>query len=102
MAYASTNPYTNELLQTFPDATDDEVNAALDKAHAAFLGWSKTSFAERAAVLNRAAQLVRERKNELARLNTLEMGKLFAEPRTASVSWPRGRSRTWPGTRQRR
>ncbi len=81
MAYASINPFNNELLKTFPDATDAEVNAALDKAHEAFLSWRNSSFAERAAVLRRAAALVRERTEELARLNTLEMGKLLWEAR---------------------
>jgi succinate-semialdehyde dehydrogenase/glutarate-semialdehyde dehydrogenase len=79
MAYATTNPYTNELLKTFPDATDAEVDEALDKAHAAFLTWRTTSFDQRAKVLFKAAELARARKNELATLNTLEMGKLYRE-----------------------
>jgi succinate-semialdehyde dehydrogenase / glutarate-semialdehyde dehydrogenase len=79
MGYATTNPYTGEVVKTFPDATDAEVDAALDKGHAAFLSWRATSFSERAAVLSKAAGLARERREELARLNTLEMGKLFTE-----------------------
>lgn len=36
MAYATINPYTGETVATFPDATDAEAKAALDKADAAF------------------------------------------------------------------
>ena len=79
MGYATTNPYTGEVVQTVPDATDAEVDAALEAAHAAFGSWRETSFSERAAVLSKAAELARQRREELARLNTLEMGKLFAE-----------------------
>jgi succinate-semialdehyde dehydrogenase/glutarate-semialdehyde dehydrogenase len=49
MAYATTNPYTNEVVRTFPDATDAEVDAALDAAHAAFLSWRTTPFSARVA-----------------------------------------------------
>src|SRR6516162_4250973 len=79
MGYATTNPYTGEVVKTFPDATDAEVDAALDKAHGAFLSWRTTPFKERAAVLSKAADLARQRREDLARLNTLEMGKIFAE-----------------------
>ena len=79
MSYTTTNPYTNEVLKTFAYATDAEVDAALDKAHAAFLSWRRTSFDERATILLKAADLARARREELARLNTLETGKLLAE-----------------------
>ena len=45
MAYATTNPYTGEVVKTFPDATDAEVKQAIEKAHRAFLAWKETSFA---------------------------------------------------------
>ncbi|MGM9518085.1 MAG: aldehyde dehydrogenase family protein [Acidaminococcus sp.] len=40
--------------------------------------WSRTSFAQRAAVVRKAAALMEERKEELARINTLETGKLMS------------------------
>ena len=46
MTYATINPYTGDTVATFPDATDEEVKTALDKADAAFLSWRETSFAE--------------------------------------------------------
>lgn len=79
MAYATINPYTGEQLQTFPDATDAQVLTAIDKAHQEFLSWRKTSFAERGRILQKAADLLRSRADDYAKLLTLEMGKLFAE-----------------------
>ncbi|MEE3661420.1 NAD-dependent succinate-semialdehyde dehydrogenase [Brenneria sp. g21c3] len=79
MAYATTNPYTGELIKTFPDATDAEVSSAIEHAHATFLTWKNTSFAERRAVIQRAADLLRKDSDEHAKLLTLEMGKLFTE-----------------------
>ncbi len=79
MAYASTNPFTNEVVKTFPSATDAEVDAALDRAQAAFPAWRDTPLAERAAIFHRAADLMRDRADELGKLATLEMGKLLAE-----------------------
>ncbi|MBN8873521.1 MAG: NAD-dependent succinate-semialdehyde dehydrogenase [Rhodospirillales bacterium] len=81
MAYATINPYSGETLATFPDATDAEVAAALDDAHAAFLSWRETSFAQRGRILQSAADLLRRDCDAYARLLTLEMGKLFAEAR---------------------
>jgi succinate-semialdehyde dehydrogenase / glutarate-semialdehyde dehydrogenase len=79
MAYATTNPYTGEVLKTFPDATDAEVDRAIDRAHAAFLTWRETPFPARAGVMQAAADLLRRESDAFARLLTLEMGKLFAE-----------------------
>lgn len=79
MAYATINPYTGEQLQAFPDATDAQVLTAIDMAHQEFLSWRKTSFAERGRILQKAADLLRSRADDYAKLLTLEMGKLFAE-----------------------
>jgi succinate-semialdehyde dehydrogenase / glutarate-semialdehyde dehydrogenase len=79
MGYATTNPYTGEVVQEFPYATDAEVDAALEAGHAAFQAWRTTPFAERSRLMANAARLMRERREEFARLNTLEMGKLYVE-----------------------
>jgi acyl-CoA reductase-like NAD-dependent aldehyde dehydrogenase len=42
MGYASTNPYTNKVVKTVSDGRDTELDAALDKAHAAFRSWRTT------------------------------------------------------------
>ncbi|EJW09675.1 Succinate-semialdehyde dehydrogenase [Rhodovulum sp. PH10] len=79
MAYATVNPFTGETVKTFPDATDAEVEQAIEGAHRAFLAWRETSFAERGRVLQTAADLLRKDADRHARLLTLEMGKLLAE-----------------------
>ncbi|PTW63382.1 succinate-semialdehyde dehydrogenase/glutarate-semialdehyde dehydrogenase [Breoghania corrubedonensis] len=79
MPYATTNPFTGELVKTFPDATDSEVEKAIAKAHETFLSWKQTSFAERGAILQKAADLLRAEETELAGLLTLEMGKIVSE-----------------------
>ena len=69
--------YTGETVATFKDATDDEVRSAI--AHDAFFAWRNTSFAERARILQKAADILRRDSDVYARLLTLEMGKLAAE-----------------------
>ncbi|TIO08189.1 NAD-dependent succinate-semialdehyde dehydrogenase [Mesorhizobium sp.] len=79
MAYATTNPYTGEVLRTFPDATDAEVAQAIEGAHKTFLSWRETSFAERAKVMQKAADLLRKDAEAYASILTTEMGKLLSE-----------------------
>lgn len=79
MSYATTNPYTGEVIQTFPETTDAEVIAAIENAHAAFLSWKKTSFVERAKIMQKAADILRKDIDAYAKLLTLEMGKVIGE-----------------------
>ena len=79
MAYATTNPYTGEVLATFPEATDQDVQTALSEAYAAFEKWRETSFEERARVMTAAGAILRRDVEKYARLGTLEMGKTFEE-----------------------
>ncbi|MGK0336880.1 MAG: succinate-semialdehyde dehydrogenase/glutarate-semialdehyde dehydrogenase, partial [Candidatus Azotimanducaceae bacterium] len=61
------------------DATDTEVNQAIENAHAAFLLWKETEFAERACVMHSAATILRRDVDFFAKLLTVEMGKLVSE-----------------------
>jgi succinate-semialdehyde dehydrogenase / glutarate-semialdehyde dehydrogenase len=79
MSYDSVNPYTGELLKSFPEHTDEEMENALARADARFKSFG--TLAERTAVLKRAAALMTERREELAALITLEMGKLIQDSR---------------------
>ncbi len=81
MAYESVNPYNGERTRQFADHTEAQVEAAVAQAQTCFAIWRKTTFPERATVLAKAAQILRERSEEFARLITLEMGKLIAESR---------------------
>ncbi len=75
MAIESLDPSTGERVATFPEMSAAEVEAILDGAVRAQRAWARTSFAERAAPMRRAAALLRERAPELAKLMALEMGK---------------------------
>jgi len=79
MAYATTNPYTGEVLKTFPDATDAEIIKAIENADIAFSSWKQTSFAARAEIMQKAADLLRDDTAGYAKLLTLEMGKITSE-----------------------
>ena len=79
MAYQTTNPYTGETLKTFPNATDAQVAQALERGHAAFQQWRLKPVRERVTFLQKAADLLRTRHTEYAKLLTTEMGKLLAE-----------------------
>lgn len=79
MAYQTTNPYTGETLKTFPDATDAQVAQALERGHTAFQRWRLKPVSERVTFLQKAADLLRARHTEYAKLLTTEMGKLLAE-----------------------
>lgn len=81
MAYQSTNPFTGKVLETFASMTDADLEAALARAEACFRTWRHVSFAERAAICERAAAIMRAKVNVFARPVTLEMGKLIAEAR---------------------
>jgi succinate-semialdehyde dehydrogenase/glutarate-semialdehyde dehydrogenase len=77
--YQVTDPATGEVTQTFPFATDAEVEQALAASAAAFAEWRKRPVAERAAIVKRVGELFEERATELAAIITKEMGKRPAQ-----------------------
>jgi len=79
--YRSVNPATGEVLKTFPEHTDEQMRSALAMADKAFRAWAARSFSERSKIIGRSAQILLEKKEELSRLATLEMGKRIAESR---------------------
>jgi len=80
MAYISTNPFDGKILQRFDEFSDAELEQKLAAAQLCFQDtWQHMSFKERRAIVARAAALMRERAEPLARLITLEMGKLIAQ-----------------------
>jgi succinate-semialdehyde dehydrogenase/glutarate-semialdehyde dehydrogenase len=81
MALHSINPTTDEPIREYPEATSEEVTALLSAARGAFEGWRRTSFSGRATPLLQAGVLLRERREDLARLMALEMGKPLAQGR---------------------
>lgn len=75
------NPSTEEVLGHVPAASQDDLERALAAAQRGFEVWRKVSAYERAKILRRAAELLRERKEEIAHLMTLEQGKTLPESR---------------------
>ncbi|HET8749557.1 MAG TPA: NAD-dependent succinate-semialdehyde dehydrogenase [Sphingomicrobium sp.] len=75
------NPATGEAGRSYEEHNIDDARAAAAAAHRAFLDWRRTSFDERSRIIHRAAGILLERKDEIARLMTEEMGKTFDDGR---------------------
>ena len=69
------NPANGEKIADVPDGGREDAERAINAASAAFPDWSATTAYERARLLNRAWQIMQERKEELARTMTEEQGK---------------------------
>ncbi len=79
MAYQTVNPYTNEVVKEYPDATDQQLEDALQKGHELYETFRGQDVTERADMLRQVAAKIRERSDEMARQLTIEMGKLLPE-----------------------
>ncbi len=79
MSIQSVNPYTNEVIKQFEEATDEDVKDALERSEEAFQDWKNTSFKERAAIMQKAADIMEDDIEHYAYLMTLEMGKVKRE-----------------------
>jgi succinate-semialdehyde dehydrogenase/glutarate-semialdehyde dehydrogenase len=75
MAIATTDPRTGEVLRTFDELTDEQVEDRLARAAAAASTYRLTDHGKRAGWLRAAADLLEKRTDEVAELMTLEMGK---------------------------
>lgn len=73
------NPATGATLAALPLATVGDLDMALEATQRGFTAWRATDPAARAAILRATAALLRERTDRLARIATLEQGKLLAE-----------------------
>ena len=71
----SINPFTGKVVARYEEMRRDAVVAAIEAAHRAQVGWREQGFVKRARVMKRAAELLRERAEEYARLMAVEMGK---------------------------
>ncbi|ALL07056.1 succinate-semialdehyde dehydrogenase [Pedobacter sp. PACM 27299] len=79
MAIQTINPFNNELIKSFPEMSPELVAEEISIADETFQSWRKTSYAQRAELLHGVAKLMREQKDQLSKLITLEMGKLLAQ-----------------------
>jgi len=79
------NPANGELLAQLPIDGAAQIDAAVARAQAAQKAWAQLSGAQRGRILQRAAQLLRERNEELAHLETLNTGKPIQETRSVDA-----------------
>jgi succinate-semialdehyde dehydrogenase/glutarate-semialdehyde dehydrogenase len=75
MGIASINPATGETIKTYDEMTPEAAAAAVVQAHKTWQAWRATPFGARAGLMKKTAGILRERKNELAKLMATEMGK---------------------------
>ncbi|QDK98202.1 betaine-aldehyde dehydrogenase [Acinetobacter tandoii] len=77
------NPATGQILASVQQAAKADVDAAVKSAQQGQQVWAAMTAVERARILRRAVDILRERNDELARLETLDTGKAYSE--TSSV-----------------
>src|SRR5258708_11216235 len=82
MIYQTINPFTEKLVKTFPEHTNEQLEAIIAQAEETYRkDWSLRSIAERKKILKNAVKIFREKREEFAGYITLEMGKLITESR---------------------
>lgn len=77
--YQSINPYTNEEFASYDNPTAEQVEEAINLAHTLYKKWRHEDPSERAKFLHKIADAFREHEDELAKMMTLEMGKVLRE-----------------------
>ncbi len=75
------NPATGETVREYQKLAESEIEEAITAAHAAFRQWRQSTFATRATPMRKAAELLRERADDLAQLMATEMGKPIKDGR---------------------
>lgn len=82
MAYISINPVTNQEINRYDCLDDQQIEQVLEETYRAQKRWLiQYSFVQRAEILRKMAQLLRERADQYGRIISLEMGKLLREAR---------------------
>ena len=79
--FQNLNPATGEVLGEFPDSGADDLDAAVQAARGAMRAWQLTPAPKRGEMLYRLGALIAQKKEELARAATREMGKILIETR---------------------
>jgi len=84
--FISINPATALPISTIDQASQKDVNAAVESAQAGFYVWSNMMPVERARILQKAAQILRQRNDELAHLEVLDTGKPLQEANCVDIA----------------
>ncbi|KAL9017023.1 MAG: hypothetical protein Q9185_005625 [Variospora sp. 1 TL-2023] len=83
--FRSFDPSTAQPLADIHQASHSDVDSAIESAQRAFASWSKTPPVQRARILLKAVQILRDRNDEIARTETQDTGKPFSETSTVDV-----------------
>lgn len=83
--FVTVDPSTARPIATVYTTTPQQLDDAIASGQAAFPAWSQTPAPERAAILLRAAAILRSRNEELALTETLDTGKAWSETSTVDV-----------------
>jgi succinate-semialdehyde dehydrogenase/glutarate-semialdehyde dehydrogenase len=78
MKLKSINPFNGKTIATFKEHTTKQIDVKITQTHIAWQKWNKTSFKERAKLMLKLAEILKFKKEKLAELMTLEMGKTKA------------------------
>ncbi|MGW2745593.1 NADP-dependent succinic semialdehyde dehydrogenase [Streptomyces sp. NPDC001450] len=89
MPIATVNPANGETLKTYESMGEEELERRLQLAEATFRTYRTTTFAERARLLNKAADLLDEDQQEIGRVMTTEMGKPVKQARAEAAKCAR-------------
>ena len=81
MTYQSLNPFNGKLVESFDPLGDAPLETKIATAQACFETWRHTPYAERAAIIGKAGEILYARADEFARIMTTEMGKRIGEAR---------------------
>jgi len=81
MTYQSVNPYNNDIVKKFTEITDSQFETKIATAATCYETWRHKTYAERAVIIAKAAELLHEQAAKFAHIMTLEMGKRISEAR---------------------
>ena len=90
-------PATGDFLAECADASKEDVDAAVKAAQKAFISWSKTTPKERAAILNKVADIIDANKEELALIESADNGKPLRETRIIDIPYASAHFRYFAG-----
>ncbi|MFN3997147.1 NAD-dependent succinate-semialdehyde dehydrogenase [Algoriphagus sp.] len=77
----SLNPWTGKVLKEFSTLSPKEIEVKTAESAKTFQAWKNVPIAERSELMKKAGEILRQNKEEYARLITLEMGKIIRESR---------------------
>jgi succinate-semialdehyde dehydrogenase/glutarate-semialdehyde dehydrogenase len=79
------NPATEKPLATLPHASKADLDASLEAAKKGFAQWKATSAYDRAKIMSKAAQLMRDRHDAISKIMVMEQGKPYPEARAEVI-----------------